>query len=207
MAPLGALQRALTHRREGLPAVKITTASPLAAVALAWAVAGPPVAKAEGQAPPRVVQKAADLKGMSQAELDALFAAGQVTGMPVGLGRGRVILQAEGRMPKLKARLNSVVWKGKYFRGDGTFTNQWLGFQAVSSAVTLGPSWFDGRPAVVLEYEPDAKVFANARDEIREVAPGLLLGRFYERHPCPRFQGYFVLEIAACGCQRHARAE
>jgi hypothetical protein len=128
-------------------------------------------------------------------ELDELFARGQVITQPVGLALGRVVYKADSRLPHLRARLASVVWKGKDFCADGSFINQWLCFQAISSHVTIGPSWYDGQPCVILEYPPGTAVFGNARDEIREIAPGVLLGRFYERCPCPKLQGYFVLEI------------
>jgi hypothetical protein len=138
---------------------------------------------------------AQELKRLSLPELDQLFAAGRVGELPVGLGRGRVLLVVTAKSPHVRACLNNVVWKGKYFYPDGRFTNQWACFRAIESRVTVGPSWLDGQPAVVLEYPPGTAVFGNARDELREVAPGVILGRFYERCPCPRLQGYFVLEM------------
>src|SRR4051794_15671401 len=60
---------------------------------------------------------------------------------PVGPTRA-TILYADGKHPRLKARLQGVVWKGKTFHGDGTFTNRWLGgVQAVSECVRVEPSW------------------------------------------------------------------
>lgn len=126
-------------------------------------------------------------------QLDAVFGCGSVGVLPVGLGSGRVLVRTDTRMPQARARLQSLVWKGKFFRCDGTFTNQWLGFRAVDSVVQLGTSWYDGQPCILLDYPPDAPVFGNARDELREIAPGVLLGRFYERCPQPKLQGYFVL--------------
>ena len=35
-------------------------------------------------------------------------------------------------------------------------------------------------------------------DELREIAPNVFLGRFYERGPCPKLKGYFVLRRAGC---------
>ena len=101
-------------------------------------------------------------------------------------------------LPRLRARLNGVAWKGKVFRPDGTYINQWVGFRAIEGTVALGPSWYDGKPCVVVDHPPGTKVFGNARDELREVAPGLWLGRFYEVCPCGKLQGYFVLEMT-CG--------
>jgi hypothetical protein len=158
---------------------------------LALALALPPAARADGLTPRGLAKCSLD-------ELDALFAAGSVEELPVGQGRGRILLRVDGRMPRVRARLQGVVWKGKYFRPDGTFVNQWAGFRAISSRVELGESWLDGRPCLVLEYPPGTPVFGNARDELRQVAPGLWLGRFYARCPCGRLEGYFVLEVD-CG--------
>jgi hypothetical protein len=137
-----------------------------------------------------------DLKHLDCDQLDALFAAGTVCEPPVGFGRGRILLRVDGkRMPRLRARLQGVVWKGKVFYPDGTFVNQWACRRAIGSCVAIGPSWFDGRPCVALDYPPDAPIFGNARDELREIAPGLWLGRFYAVCPCGQLEGYFVLEM------------
>jgi hypothetical protein len=158
---------------------------------LAVALAVPPGARAEGPC-----LTARGLAKCSLDELDALFATGTADELPVGLGRGRILVRVDGKMPRVRARLQGVVWKGKYFRPDGTFTNQWAGFRAISSRVELGPSWLDGQPCLVLEYPPGTPVFGNARDELRQVAPGVWLGRFYARCPCGKLEGYFVLELA-----------
>jgi hypothetical protein len=145
---------------------------------------------------------ARDLSRMSPSELDDLFSRGAVTGLPVGNGRGRVLYVCDAHHPRLRAGLFSAVWKGKYFCADGRFTNQWIGFRAVGSHAALGPSWLDGEPCLVLEYPPGSPVFADTRDELREVAPGILLGRFYQRGPCPKLTGYFVLTMDPCGAAR-----
>lgn len=144
-----------------------------------------------------------ELARMNLCQLDALFAAAKCAPAPVGLGRGTILLRLDGKCPKTRARMQGMVWKGKYFYGDGRFTNQWAGFRAVESVVETGPSWYDGQPCVVLPYPPNAKVFGNARDELREIAPNLWLGRFYEVCPCRKHQGYFVLEFCGCasGCE------
>jgi hypothetical protein len=142
-----------------------------------------------------------ELRRQTPEELDAQFAQGQAAELPVGAFRGTVQLRVDARHPRLRARLAGLAWKGKVFEPGGHFTNQWAGFRAVASQADVGPSWCDGRPCVVLEYPPGSPVFANARDELREIAPGVYLCRFYERCPCPKLQGYFVLVAAdACPC-------
>src|SRR5262245_31827840 len=111
---------------------------------------------------------------------ESLFRQGSVDCGPVGLTRGAV-LYADGGCPRLKARMQGFVWKGKTFQGDGTFTNRWLGgIQAISASVSVEPSWLDGQPCLAMQYGPDARVFANVRDELRQIAPGLWLGRSYD---------------------------
>jgi hypothetical protein len=136
-----------------------------------------------------------DLQQLDCHQLDAIFSKGTACHSPIGLGRGRILLRVDGKMPRLRAKLQGLVWKGKFFSPDGTFTNQWAGFRAIASHVAIGPSWYDGRPCVVLDYPPDAPIFGNARDELREIAPGVWLCRFYSVCPCGKLDGYFVLEF------------
>jgi hypothetical protein len=127
-----------------------------------------------------------------------VFAHGKVAALPVGLGRGTILCRVEGKMPRMRTKLSGTVWKGKYFYPDGCFTNQWVGFRAISSSAAVGSSWYDGQPCIILEYPSGTPLFGNTRDELREIAPGVFLGRFHERCPCRQLQGYFVLEIEDC---------
>lgn len=157
------------------------------AAALSFAVshaeAGPPICSSH------------DLKHLCPAELDELFANGCIPTCPVGKAKGTVLLVQDAHSPKLRAKMMGTVWKGKYFHEDGTFQNRWLGFRAGGSHVAVEPSLHDGKPCLAMEYPSSSLVFANTRDELREIAPGLLLGRFYERCPCPKLRGYFVLKM------------
>jgi hypothetical protein len=46
-----------------------------------------------------------------------------------------------------------------------------------------------------MDYSNTSRVWADVRDEAREVAPGLYLGRMYRRQAdCPQFQFYFALD-------------
>jgi hypothetical protein len=134
------------------------------------------------------------LSCMELVELNAAFGAGTVGGVPVGFLRGTPLLVLDAKNPRRRAKLSGMVWKGKHFLPNGRMINQWAGVRAVEAAVRVEPSWFDGAPCLHLDYPPRAPVFGNTRDELRELAPGLMLGRFYQRRPCPRLQGYFALE-------------
>jgi hypothetical protein len=123
---------------------------------------------------------------------EALFRQGTLGCGPRGPTRGTV-LHADGKHPRAKARLQGVVWKGKTFHGDGTFTNRWVGgILAVSADARVEPSWMDGRPCLAMQYAPNAPVFGNVRDELREIAPGVWLGRSYDA-ATGRAKNWFVL--------------
>jgi hypothetical protein len=134
-----------------------------------------------------------DLDRLDRVQLDAIFATGTASEAPVGFARGHILLRVDGRA--LRARLQGLAWKGKVFHFDGTFINQWAGFRALASRVEFGPSWYDGRPCLVLQYPPGTPIFGNTRDELRELCPGLWLGRYYAICPCGKLEGYFTLEI------------
>lgn len=142
-----------------------------------------------------------DLRRMSPAELDAVFATGKTGAAPCGVTRGWVIHECEAKLPRVRAGMSNLIWKGKVFHEDGAFVNRWCGVRAVWAKVTLGISWYDGQPCFVVDYPPDAPLFGNDRDELREVAPGLFLGRAYGRCPCVRLKRYFVLQLEARRCR------
>ncbi len=106
--------------------------------------------------------------------------------------RGRVLYVARSCSPRLSAALASSAWKGKRFTCNGVY-NQWLGVRTYAAPLTIEASWFDGQPCFVIDYPPNRPVFGNTRDEIRCVAPGLYVGRYYDREPCRALHGYFVL--------------
>ncbi len=146
---------------------------------------------------PQTCLTPAHLKRMSLCELEHLFEQSSVGEIPVGYMRGQILLLTDARFPRLKASLAGTAWKGKHIDSDGDFINQWPGFKAVSGHAAIGPSQHDGKPCIVMSYPRNAPVFGNTSDELREIAPGLFLGRLYAVCPCPRFTGYFVIQ-ATC---------
>ncbi len=141
----------------------------------------------------------AQLKKMNVCELDRLFEHAAPGGIPHGFARGQVLLMVDAKFPKMRARFASSAWKGKHFEDDGEFINQWPGFQALRGKSQLGTSWHDEKPCWVLDYPPGTPLFGNTRDEMRQIGCGLFLARLYETCPCPRFRGYFAIQVcAAC---------
>jgi hypothetical protein len=132
------------------------------------------------------------LRGAAPCYWEALFRQGTVGCGPVGPTRGTIV-DADGKHPRLKARLQGVVWKGKTFHGDDTLTNRWFGgLSAVSAGISVGPSRLDGQPCLVMQYPPTAPVFANVRDELRLIAPGVWLGQSSDA-TTGRSKNWFVL--------------
>jgi hypothetical protein len=141
-----------------------------------------------------------DLKRMSLCQLEALFRQAEVGTPLVGSARGRLLCSTDARHPRLTVWRSNAAWKGKIADAEGHFVNRWIGgIRALESHYVIGPSWLDGRPAVLMEYAPGTPLFANTHDELREVAPGLYLGPLYDRCPCPLLRGYIALEID-CRC-------
>lgn len=133
----------------------------------------------------RMVDRAdpAALCGMTGSELDALFARSPAGPVPHGRGDGTFILLPGTPASRPAARLvRTLAWKGKVFDADGRrLVNRVLpfGMRAVAAQVQTGPSWFDGRPCIILDYSRTSLIARQVRDEIREVAPGLYLGMVY----------------------------
>jgi hypothetical protein len=73
----------------------------------------------------------------------------------------------------------STIWF--FLPADGTATNRWLGgVQAVSADTRVEPSWLDGQPCFTMQYAPNAPVFGNVRDEVRQISTDMWLGRRYD---------------------------
>lgn len=122
----------------------------------------------------------AELRGATPCCLESIFRHGDVECGPCGPTRGTV-LYSEGSHPRIKARASGMLWKGKDFHCDGTFTNRWAaGIKAGGTGVCIGPSSLDGQPCFVMQYSPDAKAFPNVRDELRRIGPDEWLGRSYD---------------------------
>jgi hypothetical protein len=102
--------------------------------------------------------------------------------MPFGPFDGRAIPAPGTRKNLRKSRTIGILWKGKEFPGDGTMVNRLaFGAHAVRADMFMGQSWLDGAPSIVLDYANTSRIFSKARDEMREISPGLYLGATYVR--------------------------
>jgi len=120
---------------------------------------------------------------MSQAELDALFTGSAAGKIPNGEAQGTAII-APGTTysPRIATFINHFAWQGKIFDAKkGELKNRLtsLGFNAIIAKVYKGPSWLDGKECIVLDYSETSLVAGWIRDEIRQIGPGLYLGKVY----------------------------
>jgi hypothetical protein len=161
---------------------------------------GPLVGRSEPATTERLTMD--DLQRMCPDQLAELFVKADVGSPLVGPAHGRLIYSTD-KHPRMKMWMSNAVWKGKLAAENGYFINRWIGgIKAIDSHYVIGPSWVDGRPAIIMEYASGTPLFANSRDELREVAPGLYLGPLFDRCPCPKLRGYLALQIEVCA-ERH----
>ncbi len=134
---------------------------------------------------------------MSGPELEAVYRQGTVAGIPSGRVRGTAILAPGTRRNSAMARGTRLVWQGKVFDpAESSAVNRFFGLPIVRAQVYQDQSWLDGTPALILDYSRTSRIYAQNRDEIRQIAPGLLLGLMYARTtPQPTLRMYFVLEV------------
>jgi hypothetical protein len=125
----------------------------------------------------------AKLLTMPQSELDALFTSSPVGPIPDGEAEGTAIV-APGTTfsPTIAKFISHFAWQGKVFDAKkGVLKNKILpfGLNAIIAKVYNAPSWLDGKECIVLDYSDTSFVAQWIRDEIRQIDPGLYLGKVY----------------------------
>ncbi|MGH6918757.1 MAG: hypothetical protein ACREJ0_13770 [Geminicoccaceae bacterium] len=120
---------------------------------------------------------------MSQEQLDALFSASPAGEIPDGEAEGTAIVAPGTRYNSGIARfIRTIAWQGKVFDPEkGVLRNKILplGVKAIIAKVYKGGSWLDGKECIVLDYADTSLLAHWIRDEIREVSPGIYLGKVY----------------------------
>ena len=120
---------------------------------------------------------------MSQTQLDDLFTQSPVGEIPTGEARGTAIVAPGTTYTQDIANfINHFAWQGKVFDPrKGVLRNKILpfGLNAIIAKVYKGPSWFDQKECIVLDYSKTSLVARWIRDEIRLIDDNLYLGRVY----------------------------
>lgn len=119
---------------------------------------------------------------LSRTELDETFSAATVSAIPRGEFDGILIVWVPGLSWPIAAAIRALVWHGKVFDRNSV-VNRVTPFRlaSVRGRVYLSESWLDGRPSIVIDYSKTSLIAKHVRDEIREVRPGVFLGKVWFR--------------------------
>ena len=120
---------------------------------------------------------------MSQAQLDDMFTQSPVGEIPSGEVKGTAIVAPGTTYTQDIANfINHFAWQGKVFDpSKGVLRNKIspFGLNAIIAKVYKGSSWMDKKDCIVLDYSETSLIAHWVRDEIREVAPHVYLGKVY----------------------------
>jgi len=126
---------------------------------------------------------------LSREELDEIYQQATPGPLPSGDTRGTAIVTGS-LLPRTLARIARLfAWQGKVFDifadngNSGVLINKitpWsLNF--IVAKVYRGSSWMDQKDTIVIDYSSTSFVAGIIRDEIRQVEPGLYLGKVWWR--------------------------
>lgn len=124
---------------------------------------------------------------MSRGELDEIYRNAEPGNVPVGDTRGTAIV-AGSMFSKLIARLARLLaWQGKVFdlfppdNQNGILVNKITPFSLtfIVAKVYIDKSWMDQRDTIVIDYSTTSFLARRIRDEIREIEPGVYLGKVW----------------------------
>lgn len=124
---------------------------------------------------------------MDREQLDEIYRAAEAGALPSGDTLGTAIVAGTffSRMYARFARL--FAWQGKVFDlfppdyNSGILINKITAFSLtfVVAKVYRGPSWLDGKETIIIDYSKTSFFAKKIRDEIREVEPGVYLGKVW----------------------------
>ena len=124
-----------------------------------------------------------DLLKLSQSQLDDLFEKSPAGDIPDGEARGTpIIAPGTTYTTDIAELINHFAWQGKVFDSQkGVLRNLILplGLHAIIARIYRAPSWLDGKECIVLDYSETSLIANWIRDEIRNIAPGIYLGKVY----------------------------
>jgi hypothetical protein len=116
------------------------------------------------------------------AEVEKLYREAKPGPMPDGESFGRATASPGTALGAASRTFFSWFWSGKVFdQASGTLINKTLLGRICRARVYEGPSWLDGKPSLIIDYQGTSWLSGPVRDEIRMVAPGLYLGWAYAR--------------------------
>jgi len=127
------------------------------------------------------------LLSKSREELDEIYRNATPGDIPSGDTNGTAILAGSifSKIVAIFARL--LVWQGKVFDlfcpggHAGLLVNKItpFGLTFIVAKVYRDKSWLDGKDTIVIDYSKTSFVAKVIRDEIREIEPGVYLGKVW----------------------------
>lgn len=122
-----------------------------------------------------------------RAELDEIYKSASAGNIPSGDSRGTAIV-AGSFFARCYARFARLfAWQGKVFdlfppnQENGILLNKVTPFSLtfIVAKVYKDASWMDGKETIVIDYSTTSFFAQKIRDEIREVEPGVYLGKVW----------------------------
>jgi hypothetical protein len=123
----------------------------------------------------------------SREELDEIYRKAEAGAIPTGDTRGTAILAGSmfSKLVAVFARL--FAWQGKVFDmfstdgQAGVLVNKItpFGLTFIVAKVYRDKSWLDGKDTIVIDYSKTSFFARVIRDEIREIEPGVYLGKVW----------------------------
>ena len=124
---------------------------------------------------------------MSREELDEIYKNASAGELPNGDTRGTAILAGSLFSKSVAALARLFAWQGKVFdifapnADAGVLVNKitYFSLTFIVAKVYRDASWMDGKDTIVIDYSTTSFFAKKVRDEIREVEPGLYLGKVW----------------------------
>lgn len=124
---------------------------------------------------------------LSREELDEIYRNADAGQIPRGDTRGTAILAGSLFSRTVAAFARLFAWQGKVFDifaadgESGVLVNKITPFSLtfIVAKVYRDPSWMDGKETIVIDYSKTSFFAKVIRDEIREVEPGVYLGKVW----------------------------
>ena len=125
--------------------------------------------------------------GMSRERLDEIYMDAEPGTIPDGDTRGTAIVAGSGFARIIAYFARALAWQGKVFdlfppdKRNGILINKVTPFSLtfIVAKVYIDKSWMDNRDTIVIDYSTTSFLAKKIRDEIREVEPGVYLGKVW----------------------------
>jgi hypothetical protein len=124
---------------------------------------------------------------MSRAQLDIIYKKSKPGNIPQGDTTGTAIFAGSSLTRPFASTAKVLAWQGKIFDlfspdfNSGVVVNKVspLGLNLIVAKTYRSKSWMDGKDTIVIDYSGTSLFARKIRDEIREVLPGLYLGKVW----------------------------